>query len=241
MLQKTEHITLILLLAGSGSRYDSSIPKQFIHLNGIEKPLFIQSLLALSKHLIIDHLILVVNPAYIKNKTFTDPLSEYKEIYKESVPTLKIDVVEGGATRHESFMKGAALVIAHENHTLVVHDANRPFISDAFGVTIAEQINTLSTQRACLIPVIPSVDSLCKLSDAGKIIHYMPRDNTFRIQTPQLIYTVSLEQALIKSKKFKSETEYTDEGSFMLSMGFGVYTFAGDPGNIKITTKDDLI
>lgn len=235
MIQKTEHITLILLLAGSGSRFESRIPKQFLNISG-DNALFIQSIQAISKYVIIDHLILVVSKKYIKSKDFLDPLNSFKK----TSPDLKIDIIEGGNSRHESFLKGAVHTTPHENHVVMVHDANRPFISDTFGAGIAENIKTLSTDKSCLIPVIPSVDSLCKISHDGKIMNYLPRDNTYRIQTPQLIYAPSLEQALIKSKRYGTTTDYTDEGSFMLSMGFSVFTFPGDPGNIKITTKDDI-
>jgi 2-C-methyl-D-erythritol 4-phosphate cytidylyltransferase len=241
MVEKTAHTTLMLLLAGSGSRFDSRVPKQFLNLTGADgnSPLFIQSIKTIGKYVVVDRLILVVSKDYIKSKEFINPLN----VYKKSFPTLKIDIVEGGKTRHESFLKGAALVSPHENHTLMVHDANRPFISESFGTTIAEQIKTLSTQRTCLVPLVASTESLCKISSdektPGKIVDYLPRENTYRVQTPQLIFTPALEDALAKAKKFPT-TDYTDEGSFMLSMGFKVFTFHGDLTNIKITTKNDV-
>lgn len=233
----------MLLLAGSGSRFESRIPKQFLNLTNTEDnvPLFIQSVIALSKFVFIDHLILVVSKEYIESTEFLEPLNTYKK----SISSMRIDIAEGGKTRHESFLKGADLVSHHENSSLMIHDANRPFISESFGLSISEQLNTLSNQRACLIPVIPTIDSLCKVSlegeNWGQIINYIPRENTYRIQTPQLIFSPILEEALAKAKMYSTGTEYTDEGSFMSSMGFKVFTFAGDPANIKITTKNDLL
>jgi len=242
MISKTRHTTLILLLGGTGSRFDAGTPKQFLRLLDDETPLFMQSLRAIHKHLIIDHLILAVNKEYLQSTDLLEPV----EALKKANPEMKIDIVEGGRTRHESFKNAAAKIISNESHALLLHDANRPFISDSFGAAIAQQVSLLSTEKTCLIPVIPSVDSLCKVSEMGKVVNYLSRETTCRIQTPQLIYAPALKEALKKSQNFHpdsgdiSNVDYTDEGSFMLGMGFDVYTFPGDPANIKITTRGDL-
>jgi len=235
-----EHITLILLLGGSGNRFESSIPKQFLKFSENSEPLFIRSLMAIEQFAILDHLVLVVNKAYIQKREFLTPFEKYQSAGRSSSKPGKITVKKGENTRHQSFLSGASAVNFHDERFVLVHDANRPYFSETFSMEIAARIKTLSMQKACLVPVVSSVDSLCKISTEGKIQEYIPRDQTCRIQTPQLVYAQALDEAVKKSRSLNLDTDYTDEGSFMMSMGFEVYTFPGDPGNIKITTREDV-
>jgi len=224
-------------MGGSGVRFGSLVPKQFLKMSNQEHPLFIRSIHALTTHIEINHCILVVNKSYMQNQDFKIPLEEYQK----SEPSMQIDIIDGGNTRHESFINGARLVKYNESHTVLIHDANRPYISSDYGETIARQIRLLSDQRPCLIPVLPVVDSLCRIQEDGQVSAYTPRENICRVQTPQLLYAPYLEKALLKNDSNHVNADYADEGSFMLSMGVPVYTFSGDPENIKITNRHDIV
>ncbi|MDH4199882.1 MAG: 2-C-methyl-D-erythritol 4-phosphate cytidylyltransferase [Spirochaetia bacterium] len=223
----------MLLLAGSGSRFGNRIPKQFLKLSGNPEPLFIQSLKRIASIVKADQCILVVHPDFINQPDFLEPLADYTI----SQPDISVEVISGGKTRHESFRKGTALINCAQEGALLVHDANRPFISQPFADSIQKNAASLSNHKPCLVPVIHLVDSVCRAKE-DSVLEYPPREQLFRIQTPQMIFLPALGEALNKSWQNNQNT-YPDEGSFMLAMGFPVFTYPGDIQNIKITYEAD--
>ena len=123
---------------------------------------------------------------------------------------------------------------------VLVHDANRPFLKEAFLNRISDELVKISSENPCSIPVIPAVDSLIEKRQ-DKNLSYLKREDIFRIQTPQLLYLPSVLEAFERKKKsFADKDGWPDEGSFMLEMGFPVSTFQGDPENEKITYQEDM-
>ena len=76
----------ILLAAGTGNRFDDSIPKQLIELHG--KPVLEHSLEVLYEHDLIDEIILVVS------KELSNRVREIAQPYAKKVN----QIIEGGNT-----------------------------------------------------------------------------------------------------------------------------------------------
>ena len=229
-------------MGGSGSRFGGPLPKQFCRFIDVaseseQLPLFAETLQTFLDYFHFDVITLAVHPDYIDSKEFTQPL----HVLKQRFP-LNWVITEGGSSRHHSFRK-AFSALSREIHKapgskdfrVVVHDANRPFLRDEFLEKVKTELGALSEERPAAIPVIAMADSVVKVQE-GAVKSYEKRDVLARVQTPQLFWGASMAQALSKSDE---NEEFSDEGSFMLKQGFGLYTFDGDVKNRKITFQDE--
>lgn len=104
-------IVAILLMAGSGTRFGSQIPKQFHRLSG--KKIYQHTLDKFLNTQLFSRIILVCAPEYIK------------QTQKETSFNDQVYVVAGGQSRQASSLKG---LLACPSHTeiVVIHDAVRP-------------------------------------------------------------------------------------------------------------------
>lgn len=226
---------LILLLGGSGSRFDRTLPKQFHRLDDSEM-VFERSFRLLNEALKPQMSVMVIHGEYLNEAVFTDSL---QRLQKDSV----IFKTAGGSTRHESFRNGIKTLEKQislneqlsEPYSVMVHDANRPLLTEAFLTRTAQALESVSEKNSAMIPVLPAIESLCLVKDY-KVTNYIPRPEAFTIQTPQLLHYRSALEAMNKVEA----AEFTDEGSFMLHAGCSVTTFEGCPENRKITYRGDL-
>ena len=239
---------LILLLSGSGSRFTSSIPKQYLPINKDGDTVFFTTANLFLQYDVVDFILFVPSLTYLSNSLFLDSYNRLKETYKH----IYFCKTNGGETRHDSLIK-AFYYLKHiffntkstytqidwENSTLLIHDANRPFLTNSFIERIKHTIAEVSSENPCFIPTIPTPDSLLFANATNS--YYLKRDEVFRVQTPQILHIQSFEEALQKRERSKNLIlQWTDEGSFMYDMGYKVTPFKGDTANIKITYPGDL-
>jgi len=230
---------LLLLLGGSGERFGGKMPKQFIEaeFEGAQRPLFEITARKLLRALPIDILIFVAP----KNTMGSAVVKPVISTLKADFPKRKIEYAAAGATRFSSFLNGVSAARKMKDlERLVIHDANRPYLTNDFLERVAIHMSYLSEDMPCFIPVLAAVDSLVRL-DGKNVIAYENRNEISRVQTPQLLHYESFSQAMgIALNRRQELSEFTDEGSFCLSLGLGVGTFAGDALNTKITYAADL-
>ncbi|MES0489151.1 MAG: 2-C-methyl-D-erythritol 4-phosphate cytidylyltransferase [Leptospirales bacterium] len=225
-------------MSGTGSRFGGSVPKQFHPLPGANLPVFHVTLEKFLSEFSLEKVVLVVNPQYLDLPLLHNSLNLLQTKFPES----ECSVVSGGNSRHESFVLGAQYAIEKfdQNIHILVHDANRPYVSPDFLTGIQKSLLQLSPEKPVFLPVIPVNDSICRATE-NRLENYVDRSELFRIQTPQLLYGPSLATALRqKSTSKENFVDFTDEGSFMKAMGYNVFTFTGDSENIKITYPEDI-
>ncbi len=140
-------------------------------------------------------------------------------------------ITKGGRTRQESVMNG--LRCAHESLTVLIHDGVRPFISS---ILIDRVIAGLEGVEGC-IPALEVTDTL-KEAHNGMVIKTIPRSNLYQIQTPQAFVTKTLMTAHENSL---SNGLFTDDSALLEASGKTVRIVEGDPYNVKITFKDDIV
>ncbi|MGB7127902.1 MAG: bifunctional cytidylyltransferase/SDR family oxidoreductase [Candidatus Rhabdochlamydia sp.] len=210
-------IVAILLMAGSGTRFGSQIPKQFHRLSG--KKIYQHTLDKFLNTQLFSRIILVCAPEYIK------------QIQKENSFNDQIDVVVGGQSRQASSLKG---LLACPSHTeiVVIHDAVRPFVSEE----ILQKNIALARLHKAVDTCIASGDTLIHTIDL-KQVHAIPlRSQYLRGQTPQSFsYALILEAHLNATQKNSS-----DDCSLVLANNHRVFLTEGSEYNIKITTELDL-
>ena len=147
---------------------------------------------------------------------------------------------QGGATRAESAKNG---VLAAHGELVAVHDAARPFVSQAV-ITAA-----LEAAAACgaAAPAVPVKDTVKRaVRGDGKTVpeHCMvtdtpDRSTLYAVQTPQCFDRAAYLAALDELDAEKARL-VTDDCSLFELTGRPVQLTQGDYANLKITTREDL-
>jgi 2-C-methyl-D-erythritol 4-phosphate cytidylyltransferase len=208
----------IIAAGGSGQRMKSSIPKQFIELNG--RPILMHTLERFYSAQSSIELIIVLP----KSHHHTWDILCNKHNF--NIPHA---VCEGGSSRFQSVKKGLALCA--EESIIAVHDGVRPLISPDFILSIYKEAES----KKAVIPVCSVVESIRKVEGDSSIA--LDRSNYYTVQTPQC-FTSNL---LHKAYHQKEQPFFTDDASVVEYLGEKVHLFEGEDNNVKITTPKDLL
>jgi 2-C-methyl-D-erythritol 4-phosphate cytidylyltransferase len=213
-------IDAVIVAAGSGTRLGADIPKAFVSLAG--KPLFLHSLERLATHNSIKSIVLVAPP---------DMLHEAEKIVSINHFAKKVSSVPGGKERWQSVQSG---VNACASEWVLVHDAARPFISQAVIDSVLEKMAGFNA----VITVTSEVDTVRHFK-GDRALETVDRSTLVRVGTPQLFRTAMLKKAFLAAERMVPPP--TDEAILMEAMGIPVGIAWGDPLNFKITTQRDLV
>ena len=209
----------LIVFGGKGERISSQVPKQFIKING--KDLVGYTIETFERHPLVDSILLVAPKDYL---TYTKNLVLTSRFYKVT------DVVAGGTNRQESVRNGLNALKCHDNDNILIHDGDRPLVSDALITTCLRELR----KHNALTPVIKSEDALKEVSNSGRKII---KDNiNYDIQTPQ-----GFKFKLIKDahNKLKNE-QFSDDVSLIEALGGEVLLLEGEKNNFKVTKDEDL-
>ena len=213
--------TAIIVAAGSGKRFKSDKPKQFVELHG--KPLIVHTLERFQSAGSISAIILVLAE---------DKIDAFKEIETRfPIPKL-FAVVGGGATRVKSVRNGLG-AIAAATEVVAVHDGARPLVSP--GEIDATVEKAKATGAACLVAAV--VDTI-KTVRGNEIANTLDRDQLRRALTPQAFSVEVLERAFDLGDLSEA---VTDECYLVEKLGHPIAVVEGNPRNIKVTHLDDLV
>ena len=209
----------IIVAGGSGSRMQSTIPKQFLLLNG--KPVLMHTLNAFYNSYSKPKIILVL-PS--NSKTY------WEELCKEYSFTIPHTIIIGGENRFHSVKNGLESIKNLENTVIAVHDAVRPSIS----IEIIDQSYNHAAENGNAVAAVKSRDSIRQLRN-GTSTHLI-RDEIYLIQTPQ---TFKAEQLLVAYNQ-SYNANFTDDASVVEHAGFKINLIEGSYTNIKITFPEDI-
>jgi 2-C-methyl-D-erythritol 4-phosphate cytidylyltransferase len=138
----------------------------------------------------------------------------------------KVVVTAGGATRSAS-VRGGLAAVSNDARVIVVHDAARPFASDAL---FEQVIATISAGADAAVPGIEVTDTLRRL-DGGIV----DRATVVAVQTPQAFRAEALREA------HRDEPHASDDATLVEMIGGKVVIVPGESTNFKITTPEDLM
>jgi 2-C-methyl-D-erythritol 4-phosphate cytidylyltransferase len=212
--------TAIIVAAGSGNRFGSKLPKQFVSLCG--KPLIFHTIEKFQICSSVDEIILVLAEQRIEY---------FVKISKDKNFTKISKIVSGGKTRAESVLKGLE-AISEKAEIVAVHDGARPLVS----VEEISEIIELAKEKGAVCLVAPIAETI-KQVEKGEITATIDRKTLRRALTPQAFKTEILKKAFSRAKL---DENITDDSLLVELAGFNVFTFEGNPKNIKITTPEDL-
>ena len=212
-------IGLVLAAAGTGSRFGSDTPKQFIPFEG--KPLYLHALERFSSFFEVAVLVLPEG---------------WKERVENQVRSLsyrdRLFLEIGGPRRQDSVYQGLNR-LGEDIEMVLVHDAARPFTSSELIAAVIEQ----TRQHQACVPVVPVADTLKQVSD-GRIVRTLDRKGLSLVQTPQGFEINLLKRAF--QQAIQDGFYGTDEATLVERLGSPVHVVAGERSNLKVTCKGDL-
>jgi 2-C-methyl-D-erythritol 4-phosphate cytidylyltransferase/2-C-methyl-D-erythritol 2,4-cyclodiphosphate synthase len=150
-----------------------------------------------------------------------------------------LDVLEpvfGGATRQASVRAGLEKLSARGPDLVLVHDAARPFASAAL---ISRGIAAARASGAA-IPALAIADTVKTVDPSGTVTGTIERASLRLVQTPQAFAFATLLAAHHRAHAAGRE-DFTDDAALAEWAGIRVSTFAGEAGNMKLTTADDFV
>lgn len=214
----------IIVAGGTGHRMKSTIPKQFLLLQG--KPVLFHTLLQFIKADLGIELYVVLP----KNQMDFWAMLCLK--FPEIIDKTPHKLVEGGETRFHSSQNGIAAITETEDCLVAIHDGVRPLIKPAL---ISSAFKDAELHGNAVLAV-PTKDSIRRWDSTQERNIPVKREEIHIIQTPQIFKLKSLKKAF--NQVYSSE--FTDDANVIESTGELIYLVDGDYANFKITTPEDL-
>ena len=217
---------ILVVAAGRGSRVGAALPKQYLPLAG-------SSLLARTLAGLADNgveLLVVVNPEDMRHYEASIAAVAKRELRL-------LPPVAGGATRQESVRRGlAALATLPRRPDLVlIHDGARPFVSSA----LVQRAIAAAQQNGAAAPGLLVTDTIKEVDGTGRITATPQRATLRAVQTPQA-FRFDLIYAAHEAAAAAGACDLTDDAAIAEWAGHPVHIFEGDPGNMKVTTAEDM-
>lgn len=227
----TSSIHVIVPAAGSGSRMQSSTPKQYLSIAGDP---------------VLSHTLKRLLDAVPSLHSLTVALTPGDEIggglvsqLASSYPEKLITSAPGGTERSESVLNALDSLqqVAEKDDWVLVHDAARPCVRPE---DIAAMMSVLNTDKGIDggLLAIP-VSATLKRSDAFDcVVDTVDRQQMWAAATPQVFRYQALRDALRLAAE--QQRAVTDEASAMEAQNARVKLIPCQPDNIKITWQGDL-
>lgn len=210
----------ILVAAGRGKRLGRKGDKAFLNVGG--RPLIYYSLLALERSPEVERTVVVVRRGAVgRCRALVDRLG-----------LTKVEaVVTGGRRRQDSVRNG--LRFAGDSEYVLVHDAARPFLSPR----LVSRTMAACRRAGAAIAAEPASDTVKRVK-GGRVAETVPRQTLWLAQTPQAFRRELLERAF---SKWPDGLDATDDAALLERAGIRVAVVPGDPFNIKITHRVDIL
>ncbi len=215
----------IVLAAGMGERlsgaYAEAGPKAFVELGG--KPLLAWATEAAAGCSRVSSLVIAAPPGL-------------EELAAAAAATGKpVSVITGGDTRQAS-VRAALAAVPDDVAFVVCHDAARPFATASLFGSVLEALDGPEGADGA-VPVLPIPDTVKRVHDA-LVVGTEERQGLALAQTPQGFRGAALRDA--HARAANAGLAFTDDAAVLEWAGYRVKAVAGEVGNFKITTADDL-
>jgi len=224
---------VVIPAAGSGSRMQVDIPKQYLSLG--ESTIIEQTLTRLAQHPAIAGIVLAI----------AADDERWHESYQAALSSrtgVAIKTVIGGTERYESVLNALDALLSGQLYPaaahdwVLVHDAARPCVT----VTdIGYLIDTIGDDPVGGLLGIPVADTMKRVDEQGWVEQTICREGVWRALTPQMFRLGLLRQALIDAAAVGQHV--TDDASAMELAGFRPRMVLGSEQNIKVTRPQDLV
>jgi 2-C-methyl-D-erythritol 4-phosphate cytidylyltransferase / 2-C-methyl-D-erythritol 2,4-cyclodiphosphate synthase len=215
-------VAAVVVAAGRGQRAGGDVPKQYRALAGT--PTIRPTLSAFSGHPQIDLVQPVIHPA--DEAMFRVASGGLNKL---------LEPVAGGATRQNSVQAGLQALLARAPELVLIHDAARPFLSDALITRAIEA----GREHGAAVPGIAIPDTVKGIDAAGMVSETLDRSRLRAVQTPQAFAFALIADAHRRAAA-AGRDDFTDDAALAEWAGHRVRVFEGEAGNVKLTTNEDF-
>jgi 2-C-methyl-D-erythritol 4-phosphate cytidylyltransferase len=216
-------VAAIVPAAGAGRRLGGGTAKLFASVNG--QPLIAYTLRALQHSPVIRWILPVVRQ---EDRAAVKAVLVRYQISKALEPCV------GGPSRAESVARGVA-ALPREADWIVVHDGARPCVSPA----LIRQVVAAAQRYGAAACGLPASVTVKAVDEHHEVRLTLDRESLWFVQTPQAFRRDWVVASLARANHHLSQ--FPDDASVVESAGFSVRMVPGDPLNIKVTTKADLL
>lgn len=220
-------VSLIVVAAGRGARLGGGEPKQYRLCAG--RPLLCHTLEALAAAHEFCATTIVIH-------------SDDRPRYDKAVAVLSPGCAatlgppaQGGATRQASVLAGLEAQAAQTPGLVLIHDGARAFPSTA----LIRRAIAAGEQFGAAAPGTRLTDTVKEVDPAGLVVATPARAGLRAVQTPQS-FRFDLILEAHRSAARAGVEGLTDDAAVAEWAGHGSHIFEGEPGNVKITTAQDL-
>jgi 2-C-methyl-D-erythritol 4-phosphate cytidylyltransferase/2-C-methyl-D-erythritol 2,4-cyclodiphosphate synthase len=226
----SKNTAFLVVAAGRGTRMGSAIPKQYINVAG--RPLLART---------IDRLLHADPSASLLVVIHSDDRLSYDRCVAHLTPEDRRRVLPpatGGATRQDSVRAGlVALDSLPERPSIVlIHDGARPFPSAA----LVTRAKAATEKYGAAVPGVVVTDTIKAVDETGSIVATPPRAGLRAVQTPQS-FRFDLILEAHKAAEAAGASDLTDDAAIAEWAGHPAHVFEGEPGNMKVTSPEDVI
>jgi len=218
----------VVLAGGSGHRFGTAMPKQFLPLAG--KTVIEHSVEAFEQCAAIDEIAVVMNADYLPQMQEIINRNGWKKVRK---------LLTGGAERHLSTLSAINAYEGCSDINLIFHDAARPAVSQRI---VEEVVKALQGHSAVAV-AIPSTDTVFEVTDTGEFITAIPTRSRLRCaQTPQAFHIDVIREAYRRALQDPDFTS-TDDCGVLLKYcpEVPIFIVLGEVSNMKLTYPDDAV
>jgi 2-C-methyl-D-erythritol 4-phosphate cytidylyltransferase len=157
----------------------------------------------------------------------------FERRYRASVAFMNIQVVDGGAERHDSVARALEHVDPNCEY-IAIHDAARPCLcSESIDAVFAA-----ARAHGAALLALPVADTVKRIGADRLTCETLPREGLYCAQTPQAFRKNLLIRAY--AERFRLGVNATDDCQLVEATGHSCVVVDGSPFNIKITTPLDL-
>jgi 2-C-methyl-D-erythritol 4-phosphate cytidylyltransferase/2-C-methyl-D-erythritol 2,4-cyclodiphosphate synthase len=214
-------VAAVIVAAGRGLRAGGSLPKQYRELAG--EPVIRSSLSLFAWHGQIGAVQAVIHP-------------DDRGAYEAAAKGLRLlPPVPGGATRQASVRAGLEALAARAPDIVLIHDAARPFCS----TELVSRAIVACGETGAAIPALEVTDTIKRVDGDGHVAGTIDRAQLRAVQTPQAFKFATLLNAHQRAIE-EGRDDFTDDAALAEWAGIKVATFAGESGNVKLTTDEDF-
>lgn len=213
---------VVIVAAGTGSRMNMGINKQFIKLEG--KEIIAYTIEKFYNNSNIEDIVVVIKE---------DESEFFKKEILDKYNFKNIKIAYGGKERQDSVYNGLKS-LDKKCDVVLIHDGARPFVSDKIIDNCIEEVK----EHKAIVVGVPVKDTIKVIDNDKNIVDTPNRSVLWAVQTPQTFdYNI-----LIDAYKdaFKSGFYGTDDAMLVERIGYKVKMVEGSYNNIKITTQEDL-
>lgn len=229
-----KHIAIILA-GGTGSRVGGQTPKQLLPLAD-GRSILEHAVDAFEAAPCIDEIAIVMHPDFIAEAQHLCLQNSWQKVQQ---------IIPGGKERWESSVH-AIQAFSSQNSavSLWLHDAARPFVSQAILADIAKALE----EHAAVSVAVPVTDTIYKVESLKfsverslKVESIPSRTEFMRAQTPQAFHLETIAEAYRRALE-KGNIIATDDAGIVHNYmpEVPIYIVLGDEQNKKITYKEDL-